>query len=180
MKTSPALIVVLVVASSALAGCSAGALPGTPGGSSAGATGAGGTAGTTTAPATGTSGAINLCSVLPLAAASAAAGKSFAAAKEDDLQKGVYECDYGTDTYNWSVAVYEAPDTENLSSLELDLGGSSLAKPVSGIGDRAFVSPVGVAAQFGNRFIEVGTAGNSSANEPGYEALAKAAIAALK
>jgi hypothetical protein len=179
MKTSPALILVLVLASSALAGCSAGELPGTPSGSSSGSSSSGGAV-ATTAPATGTFGAINVCSVLPLAAASAAAGKSFTTAKEDELQKGVYECDYGTDTYNWSVDIYEAPNTENLSSLELDLGGSSLAKPFSGIGDKAFVSPVGVAAQFGNRFIEVGTAGNSAANEPGYESLAKAAIAALK
>ena len=176
MKSFPALLIVLTVSSVSLAGCSAGALPA----GSSGSTGSTSAASSTTAPAAGGAGAINVCSVLPLAAASSAAGKSFTTAKEDDLQKGVYGCDYGTDTYNWSVEIYEAPDTENLSSLELDLGGSSLAKPVSGIGDKAFVSPVGVAAQFGQRYIEVGTAGNSAANEPGYEGLAKAAIAALK
>jgi hypothetical protein len=117
---------------------------------------------------------------MPVAAASAAAGITFTSAKEDDSIKGVYECDYGTSGYNWSIAVYEAPNTENLNSLLLDLGGASNSKSVSGIGDKAYVSPVAVAAQFGSRLIEVGSANNSASNEPGYEALAKATIAAVK
>jgi hypothetical protein len=158
----------------ALTGCAAATAPGSA--TSTGSSGASTSSGSTG----GQAAPVNTCAVMPAAAASSAAGITFTSAKEDDSIKGVYECDYGTSGYNWSIAVYEAPDTENLNSLLLDLGGASNSKAVSGIGDKAYVSPVAVAAQFGNRFIEVGSANNSASNEAGYEALAKATIAAIK
>lgn len=171
------LTAAVALSSLALTGCAAATLPGSPA-----ATGGPGGSGTNSsaAPQGGTAAPINTCAVMPAAAASAAAGITFTSAKEDDVVKGVYICDYGTSGYGWSVAIYEAPDTENLNSLLLDLGGASNSTAVSGIGDKAYVSSVAVAAQFGNRLIEVGSANNSVSNEPGYEALAKATIAALK
>jgi hypothetical protein len=171
MKRLISLTAAFALSAVALAGCAAATSSG-----GAASTGTGNSA----APQGGQPGRVNTCAVMPAAVASAAAGITFTSAKEDDTIKGVYECDYGTSGYNWSIAIYEAPDTENLNSLLLDLGGASNSKPVSGIGDKAYVSPVAVAAQFGSRLIEVGSANNSASNEPGYEALAKATIAAVK
>jgi hypothetical protein len=174
MKTLMPLMATLALSTVALAGCAA--ATGSGGAASSGSSGTS----STSAPAGGQGGSVNVCAAMPAAAASAAAGVSFTSAKEDDSIKGVYECDYATSGYSWSIAVYQAPNTENLNSLLLDLGGASNSKSVSGIGDKAYVSPVAVAAQFGSRLVEVGSANNSTSNEPGYEALAKAAIAAIK
>jgi predicted small secreted protein len=174
MKTFAPLVATFALTALALTGCAA-------------ATGSGGTVPTgssdtsnSSAPSGGQAGAVNVCAAMPAAAASTAAGVAFTSTKEDDSIKGVFECDYATSGYSWSIAVYQAPNTENLNSLLLDLGGSSNSKSVTGIGDKAYVSPVAVAAQFGSRLIEVGSANNSASNESGYESLAKAAIAAIK
>jgi hypothetical protein len=174
VKTFVLLTATLALSAVALAGCAAGTSSG-----GAVSTGSLGTANSAAASG-GQVGSVNVCAEMPAAAASAAAGITFTSAKEDDSIKGVYECDYGTSGYNWSIAVYQAPNTENLNSLLLDLGGASNSKSVSGVGDKAYVSPVAVAAQFGSRLIEVGSANNSASNEPGYESLAKAMIAAIK
>jgi hypothetical protein len=174
MKRFISLTAAFALSAVALVGCA----PATTSGGAA--SGGSSSAGNSAPPQAGSTAPVNTCAVMPVSAASAAAGITFTSAKEDDSIKGVYECDYGTSGYGWSIAVYEAPDTENLNSLLLDLGGASNSKPVTGIGDKAYVSPVAVAAQFGSRLIEVGSANNSASNEPGYEALAKAAIAAIK
>jgi hypothetical protein len=173
MKRLISLGAAVALSAVALTGCAAAATPG--GSASTGSSGAS----NSSSSSGGQAAPVNVCAAMPAAAASSAAGITFTSAKEDDSIKGVYECDYGTSGYSWSIAVYEAPNTENLNSLLLDLGGASNSKSVSGIGDKAYVSPVALAAQFGNRLIEVGSANNSAGNEPGYESLAKAAIAAV-
>ena len=124
---------------------------------------------------------IDVCSVMPVTAASAAAGQPFTSANASDSGgRGIYTCYYNGDGLHWSIAVYQSPSTLTLDDLLVDLGGANNAQPVSGIGDQAYVSPVGVIAQFGQRAIEVGSANNSASNEAGYESLAKATIAKLK
>jgi hypothetical protein len=91
----------------------------------------------------------------------------------------VYSCNYSGDGLHWSIAVYQSPSTETLDDVLTDLGGPGASHAVSGIGDKAYGSPVGVAAQFGNRYVEVGSPSNDASNEAGYESLARAAIAAL-
>jgi hypothetical protein len=174
MKSFVPLVTTFALTAVALTGCAAATSSG-----GAAPTGSSGTS-NSSAPSGGQDGAVNVCAAMPAAAASTAAGVTFTSAKEDDSIKGVFECDYATSGYGWSIAVYQAPNTENLNSLLLDLGGASNSKPVSGVGDKAYVSPVAVAAQFGSRLIEVGSANNSASNEAGYESLAKAAIAAVK
>jgi hypothetical protein len=173
VKTFILLTATFALSTVALAGCAAATTPGgtTPTGSSSAANSA--------AASGGQAEPINVCALMPASTASAAAGISFTTVQERVLAKGVYDCDYGTSGYDWSIAVYEAPDTENLNNLLGDLGGSSNSKSVSGVGDKAYVSPVAVAAQFGSRYIEVGSANNSVSNEAGYESLAKATIAAI-
>jgi hypothetical protein len=174
MKVFAPLVATFALTAVALTGCAAaatsgGAAPSGPSGTS-----------NSSASSGGQPSAVNVCSIMPATAASAAAGMTFTSAKEDDTIKGVFMCNYATSGYGWSIAIYQAPNTENLNSLLLDLGGASNSKSVSGIGDKAYVSPVAVAAQFGSRLIEVGSANNSASNEAGYESLAKAAIAAVK
>lgn len=124
----------------------------------------------------------NICSAIPAAAASAATGLSFTSATEgDNSANGSYACYYnGADSLHWTVAVYQSPSRVTFDEVLIDLGGAGNAQPVSGIGDKAYVSPVGVGAQFGNRYLVVGSPNNSASNETGYQTLAKAAITALK
>ncbi len=81
-----------------------------------------------------------------------------------------------------SATVYQVSKAFMLDTLVRDLGGSQSVTSVSGVGDKAFASQVGLAAQFGNRLVEVGSpavAGPPDAAEAGYIAVAKALIAGV-
>jgi hypothetical protein len=121
---------------------------------------------------------VNVCSAVSAAAASAATGRAFTSTNESD-QTGDYTCSYNGDGLHWSITVYQSPSRVTFDDLLTDLGGSANAKPVSGVGDKAFIAPVALVAQIGDRYLEVGSPNNSADNEAGYTSLAKAAIAAL-
>jgi hypothetical protein len=154
-------------------------MPASTGGSSAAAgSSSGGSS------ASGPTGKIDVCSVMPAAKASSLAGKKFTSAKSGQLATGVYSCSYTPDDggYNWSVAIYEPSASQGFDDLVNDLGGASDVKSVSGIGDMADTDPVGVVAKFGKDLIEVAAPevpDGPTTNEAGYAALAEGTIAAL-
>ncbi len=125
----------------------------------------------------GSPAAVNVCSVMSPAAVSAASGWSFNSAVDGSHDTpGVYFCLYSGDSPSLSIGVYQRPDKETFDDLNISGGAQS----VSGIGDRASVSPAGILVQVGSRYINIQSAINSASNEAGYESLAKATIPALK
>jgi hypothetical protein len=109
--------------------------------------------------------------------------RTYTGASEDKLAPGVDSCSYtATEGYNMSATVYQVSKAFTLDSLVQDLGGAQSVTPVSGLGDKAFASKVGVVAQFGSHLLEVGSAATGGAPDEanaGYVAVAKALIAAV-
>lgn len=94
--------------------------------------------------------------------------------------RGTYTCFYnGAAGLHWDVSVHQDPSRATLDDMLALLGDG---QPVQGIGDKAYVSPVGMEVQLGDRLLWVGsgTGGSGTGNASSYEALAKAVIAALK
>jgi hypothetical protein len=145
------------------------------------------TAATPTAapPSTAPAADVNVCSLLSAATVSSLTGNTYVSATPNVLGPGVNACDYSiTGPYDLSVAIYEPTSTSaDMNDLILTIGGASTAKAVSGVGDEAFESPIGVVAKFGNRFVDVGapvTVFAPTGPEVGYVAVAKALIAAAQ
>ena len=121
---------------------------------------------------------VNVCSIMPAAATSTAAGVTFTSANESDDGRGTYTCFYnGAAGLHWDVSVHQDPSRATLDDMLALLGDG---QPVQGIGDKAYVSTVGMAVQLGDRLLWVGSGSGSAGSASSYEALAKAVIAALK
>jgi hypothetical protein len=113
---------------------------------------------------------------------SSLSGQTFVSSKSVPLGKGIYSCSYQPDDgYNWSVAIYEPASGENFTDLTGDLGGASAVTSLGGVGDKAVISGVGVAAMFAKDMIEVAypTTPDNTDKKDAYIAIAKAAIAAI-
>jgi hypothetical protein len=126
---------------------------------------------------------LDVCGLLSPAKVSALTGRTFTSSKANTIAAGVDSCVYApTEGYGLSVTIYSAPNRSTLDALVFDIGGAKAAKSVTGVGDQAFASPVGLVAKFGVHLLEVGSpaaASSSSAVIPGYVAVAKAVIAAM-
>jgi hypothetical protein len=176
MKNAAAFAIIVGLASIALSGCAAATTTvasGTPEPVAPSGSGS-----STTGQAT----AIDVCALLPASTMSSLSGQDFVSSKTVPLGKGIYACGYQPDDgYNWSVAIYEPASGENLGDLTGDLGGASAVTSLSGVGDRAVISGVGVAAVFGKDMIEVAypTTPDNTDKKDAYIAIAKAAIAAV-
>jgi hypothetical protein len=155
--------------------------------SSGGSTSGGSTSGGSTpgASSSGAGAAIDVCTVLPPAAASQASGLTLTSATASTPAQGQYFCNYsGTGISNPDIAVYSADSGVTLAALKVALdGAASQDAPtvaVSGVGDKAYAGADGVIAQFGDRFIAVqGVSDDIFGKHATSEALAKAVIAAL-
>jgi hypothetical protein len=127
--------------------------------------------------------ALDVCSLLSPAKVSALTGRTYTSGKPNTIVAGVDSCVYSaTEGYALSVTIYGAPNRATLDTLVRDIGGAKSATSVTGVGDQAFASPVGLVAKFGSHLLEVGspaTTGSSTAVIPGYVAVAKAVIAAM-
>jgi hypothetical protein len=161
--------------------------PSSGGSTSGGSTSGGSTSGGSTsgASSSGAGAAIDVCTVLPPAAASQASGLTLTSATASTPAQGQYFCNYsGTGISNPDIAVYSADSGVTLAALKVALdGAASQDAPtvaVSGVGDKAYAGADGVIAQFGDRFIAVqGVSDDIFGKHATSEALAKAVIAEL-
>jgi hypothetical protein len=173
MRQGAALVTIAAaLAVVALSGCAAATPNGATGGAQAPAS----------SSSTGGSAAIDVCAALPASEVSTLSGQTFASSHAVALGANISSCSYQPDSgYNWSITVYQPGATESFSDLTRDLGGASAVTAVSGIGDKAVISGVGVVAVFGKNMIEVGypTTPDDPDRKDAYIAIAKAAIAAL-
>jgi hypothetical protein len=176
VKNTAVFTIALGIAAIALTGCAAAATGGASGAPAPGAsTGSG-------SSATGQAKAIDVCALVPASTMSSLSGQNFVSSKSVPLGKGIYACGYQPDDgYNWSIAIYEPASGKNFGDLTGDLGGASSVTSLSGVGDKAVISGVGVAAMFGTNMIEVAypTTPDNTDKKDAYVAIAKAAIAAV-
>jgi hypothetical protein len=169
-QSRPVAFVMILLAGLMVAGCSSSstksgttsnaAATGNSGGSSA--------SGSTTPPSGGSKSGhggsvsdglghpVNVCQLLPVATVASVSGENLTQAKEDDTPSyKIYACDYsnaaGTDGLDVSVlAEGAAPGYDGA----LSAAGTG-AKQISGLGDKAFSSILGLQALFGNVSITV-------------------------
>ncbi|HEY2793347.1 MAG TPA: hypothetical protein VGJ28_13365 [Micromonosporaceae bacterium] len=152
----------------AVAGCSSsgGSAPSTSGGQAKAAAGGGGGGGGGKGAADGLGHPVNVCSLLPVATVAQVTGEPLTVAKEDDtVAIKLYTCDYtstdGTTGLDISVLALDAAAGFQGT---LDANGSG-AKPISGLGDKAFSAITGVEALYGNVSITVSDLQSDSASE---------------
>jgi hypothetical protein len=99
---------------------------------------------------------VNICSLLPVATVASVTGEPLTVAQEQDtVSYKIYACNYtsadGTSGCTVSVLALDAVAGYGGS---VDAAGSG-GKPISGLGDKAFTSILGVEALFGNVSITV-------------------------
>jgi hypothetical protein len=99
---------------------------------------------------------VNICSLLPVATVASVTGEPLTVAQEQDtVSYKIYACNYtsadGTSGCTVSVLALDAVAGYGGS---VDAAGSG-GKPISGVGDKAFTSILGVEALFGNVSITV-------------------------
>jgi glucose/arabinose dehydrogenase len=99
---------------------------------------------------------VNVCQLLPVATVASVSGENLTQAKEDDtLSYKIYACDYsnaaGTDGVDVSVLAQDAAPGYDGALSAAGFG----AKQISGLGDKAFSSILGLQALFGNVSITV-------------------------
>lgn len=109
---------------------------------------------------------VNVCTLLPVATVASVSGKPLSVATEDDTPSyKLYVCNYtsadGTSGLNVSVLALDAAAGYDGS---LQAAGSG-AKQISGLGDKAFSSVLGVQALFGNVSITVSNLRSDTAAE---------------
>jgi len=97
-----------------------------------------------------------VCQLLPVATVASVSGENLTQAKEDDtLSYKIYACDYsnaaGTDGVDVNVLAEDASPGYDAA---LSAAGTG-AKQISGLGDKAFSSILGLQALFGNVSITV-------------------------
>jgi hypothetical protein len=176
MRSTAVLTITLGLAVITLSGCAAAATGTASGAPAPTASSASGSS------AAGLTTAIDVCALLPASTVSSVSGQTFVSSKTVQLGKGIYSCGYQPGNgYNWSITIYEPSSGENFGDLTGDLGGASAVTSLSGVGDKAVISGVGVAAMFGKEMIEVGypTTPDNTEHKDAYIGIAKAAIAAV-
>ena len=159
------LAMVAAACGSGATGTPAGAPTGAP--NSAGAVVAGNTAADATAAGPAQGGAagsvedglghpVNVCNLLPLATVASITGEPLTVATEDDTPAiKTYVCDYTSGDQPYAVRItVQAMDAATGYDSSLQAAGSG-AKQISGLGDKANSSILGVAALFGNVSITV-------------------------
>jgi hypothetical protein len=109
---------------------------------------------------------VNVCSLLPAATAASISGEAISQATEDDTTSyKLYVCKYsnaaGTNGFDISVLALDAAAGYDAG---LTAAGSD-AKQISGLGDKAFSSILGLKALFGNVSITVSNLASDDASE---------------
>jgi hypothetical protein len=109
---------------------------------------------------------VNVCQLLPAATVASVSGEPITKADEQDTPSyKIYMCDYtsadGTSGLTVSVLALDAAPGYDGS---LQAAGSG-AKPISGLGDKAFTSILGLQALFGNVSITVSDLQSDAAAE---------------
>ncbi len=156
-RLAPTLVLGALVLTAALAGCKSSATPASSTGGttkSTTTTNAGSAAGGTTADGLGHP--VNVCSLLPVATVATLSGENLTVANENDtVGFKLYACNYANDTGTEAVMVSVlAMDAVPGYNANVAARGSS-AKPVAGLGDKAYSTGNGVEALFGNVSIDV-------------------------
>ncbi len=109
---------------------------------------------------------VNVCDLLPVATVASVTGEPLTVAKEDDTPSyKIYSCSYtsanGTSGVDVSVLALDAA-----AGFDGDLQAAGAgAKQISGLGDKAFSSVLGVKALFGNVSITVSNLQSDDAAE---------------
>jgi hypothetical protein len=159
----------IAIAGILLTGCGSGAAA-SGGGSSQPASGGSGSGGSGTSAGgsidDGIGHPVNVCSLLPVATVASVSGESLTVAKEDDTTSyKIYSCDYnsadGTSGLSVSVLALDAAAGYAASVQAAGTGG----KTITGLGDKAFTSILGVQALFGNVSITVSNLESDDASE---------------
>ncbi len=156
MKT-PAFILAAVLATVALAGCSAGSLPGlssAPAGNTAAPGASGAPSSAPTKPAGSASGSgkqVDVCSVVNLAKVNSITGRTYATATPANTATKS-RCNYdGADstTLEFALGVFYDGGSATFTQLISDFGLGDPAKPIFDIGDQAVDVNDAVIAQYG-------------------------------
>lgn len=109
---------------------------------------------------------VNVCSLLPVATVASVSGEPITVATEQDtISYKIYDCNYtsadGTSGLDVSVLAMDAVAGYGGSVDAAGAGG----KPISGLGDKAFSSVLGLQALFGNVSITVSNLASDAAAE---------------
>ena len=99
---------------------------------------------------------VKVCELLPVATVASTTGEPISQAKEDDIPQGnIYNCDYtSADGTSGLVVSVTAVGGGAAYDFNQQANGPG-AKPISGVGDKAFSSIAGVYALFGDVLIVV-------------------------
>jgi hypothetical protein len=112
----------------------------------------------TSAPASAaaTVGGVPVCSLLPVATVAQLSGKALTTQQEDDLANaGTFTCTYTDSAGSSRVSVTVAEkNAVNSFNAGVTMYGSE-AKPISGVGDKAYSGPLGQSVLFGDAMISV-------------------------
>jgi hypothetical protein len=124
-----------------------------------------GSSGGSTGIADGIGHPVNVCSLLPASTAASLSAEAITVAQEQDTPSyKLWVCDYttadGTNGFTISVLALDAAP-----GYDAALSADPSAKPVSGIGDKAFSGVLGFQALFGNVSIDVSNLASDSASE---------------
>jgi hypothetical protein len=135
---------------------------------------------TTTPESAAANGAIDACSLLTGAQASALTGQPFGAGVESVLSPGVEQCEY---PYNGSgvamdLIVYEPSSGITFSSLQSQLSGEGTVMQVSGVGDKAEFAGIDLDVMAGKYVFDV-SAANGANGDTGAIAIAKQVVPEL-
>jgi hypothetical protein len=157
-----AALIPIAAGATLLAGCGGAAT--SSGGSPPGA-GSGGSSSGSTSINDGIGHAVNVCSIMPAATAAAVSGMAITVAQEQDTPSyKLWVCNYttadGTNGFTISVLALDAAP-----GYDANLQADTSAKPVSGLGDKAYAGTSGVEALFGNYSIDVSNLESASASE---------------
>lgn len=138
---------------------------------------AGSNAGSGSPSGGGASSDVNACSLLTVAQATSLGGWPYTGAKPQTLAAGQDLCTYANSgpSVDLLVTVYQPDSGVTMQALNEQLSGAGKVTSVSGVGDKAISSVGGVAAQVGDRYINVFGAKDAAGNI----AIAKAVAAAL-
>jgi hypothetical protein len=115
---------------------------------------------------------VDVCTLLPVATVASVTGEPIAVAKENDtLDYKIYDCDYSSSngTSGLSVSVLARDAAPGYEGAFQAAGPG--AKPIGGLGDKAFSAITGVQALFGNVDITVSNLQSDHAAETLIRAL---------
>ena len=155
-------LLITACGSATASGGSGGSQPAS-GGSGSGGSGGSGSGGTV---ADGIGHPVNICSLLPVATVASVTAEPLTVAQEQDtVSYKIYACNYtSADGTTGCIVSVLALDAAAGYSGSVDAAGSG-GKPISGLGDKAFTSILGVEALFGNVSITVSNLQSDAAAE---------------